>query len=391
LNKRFQIGPRPYRIQKHTSPTSDFLNNRTKNRNEQYFYWRSNWRSGILRALERFVVGVNISDRLGGDLTQHLMLPQVQNQVLSHRLISMGNVQEVLRVTPLNKPDSKITLASIVNPTYSITLKNALVDISTGLVKLDAGFLVDATLSHWQILMYRGGLASAFQGLRKTSSSLAGSWAILPVSNYFYHTLVEDLPRILTLNREGKIDGLLIHVSSPTWALELAEEMKLPTRMVKERSLKIEELRLATAPRGVSESDVVLIREAVGLLNAQKMHSLFLSRGQSSRGDAELEAKIFSVLEPFGFRKIDPSTLSISDQIKLFSEAKSVISLHGGALANLVWSSAGIRVLEIFNHPYRTYDFARLSRVAGHYYECIECSNGDDGMLEAITNYVESI
>ena len=67
------------------------------------------------------------------------------------------------------------------------------------------------------------------------------------------------------------------------------------------------------------------------------------------------------ILTGKGFKVIYPQQIPVIEQVQVFNSAERIISFHGGALSNLVWCKKGTRILEIFNHPYRSYDFARIA------------------------------
>ena len=44
---------------------------------------------------------------------------------------------------------------------------------------------------------------------------------------------------------------------------------------------------------------------------------------------------------------LNPDQYSFAQQIHLFAQAEQICAVHGGALANLVWSRPGTKVLEL--------------------------------------------
>ena len=49
---------------------------------------------------------------------------------------------------------------------------------------------------------------------------------------------------------------------------------------------------------------------------------------------------------------LDPGTLSVQEQIDVFSGAEVIIAPHGAALTNITFSRPGVRVLEMFAGAY---------------------------------------
>jgi capsular polysaccharide biosynthesis protein len=76
---------------------------------------------------------------------------------------------------------------------------------------------------------------------------------------------------------------------------------------------------------------------------------IYLTRGSTRHTRiVRNESDVMSLLSPYGFERVDPGTLTVAQQISLFSEAQVVVAPHGGALTNLAFAGRGIAVLEMF-------------------------------------------
>jgi capsular polysaccharide biosynthesis protein len=60
------------------------------------------------------------------------------------------------------------------------------------------------------------------------------------------------------------------------------------------------------------------------------------------------EAELIRLLTARGFDIVDPSQMSVAEQIRTFATAPVIVSPHGAALANLVFTSPGSTVIELF-------------------------------------------
>jgi capsular polysaccharide biosynthesis protein len=60
------------------------------------------------------------------------------------------------------------------------------------------------------------------------------------------------------------------------------------------------------------------------------------------------EEDVSLCMEFCGFRIVDMETLSVREQIRLFSEAAVIVSAHGAALAYSVFCGAGAKIVEIY-------------------------------------------
>jgi capsular polysaccharide biosynthesis protein len=106
---------------------------------------------------------------------------------------------------------------------------------------------------------------------------------------------------------------------------------------------------------------------------------IYISRRSSDRRLAN-ETSIIDNLKDYGFSAIELEKLSLKNQIRLFREAQVVISPHGSGLANLVFSSPGTIVIELF--PAANVDlFYRLSNALKLNYFYVKARNGNPSQL----------
>ena len=59
------------------------------------------------------------------------------------------------------------------------------------------------------------------------------------------------------------------------------------------------------------------------------------------------EEEIFERLKPYGFELIIPSTLSVAEQIAVFSQAEIVVGAHGSGFSNMMFASPQAKMIEI--------------------------------------------
>jgi capsular polysaccharide biosynthesis protein len=80
---------------------------------------------------------------------------------------------------------------------------------------------------------------------------------------------------------------------------------------------------------------------------------LYVTRGTTPRTRRLVnEEATWRLLEQRGFVRVAPETTSIQDQIDAFAAAEVIVAPHGAALTNLVFTSPGVRVLEMFTASY---------------------------------------
>ena len=81
-------------------------------------------------------------------------------------------------------------------------------------------------------------------------------------------------------------------------------------------------------------------------LEASKL--IYIQRNSNRRAIVN-EEEVCKALEEKGFTAVDPGKLPFVEQIKLFRQAKCIVSIHGAALTNCLFMHAGTSLVEIRN------------------------------------------
>jgi len=80
----------------------------------------------------------------------------------------------------------------------------------------------------------------------------------------------------------------------------------------------------------------------------QPFRCIYVSRPVALRSPLANEDKLVALLLRFGIEAIDPGTLPLTEQIKIFHEAKLIIGTHGAGLTNVIFSQPGALLYELF-------------------------------------------
>lgn len=196
-----------------------------------------------------------------------------------------------------------------------------------------------------------------------------------------YHWLFDVLPRIHLLGRWSNVISRWA-VSSRITAVQkeslellgIAEAQRLPLHP--QSRLRCQHLYAPSlpgsegctppwAPQFLRKQFLPLAEKSAGCGPA-----LYIIRGANSERPVLNEAKLVAMLQTQGFRAIDPSKMTFLEQVAAFRDARNIVSAHGAALANLVFSSC-TNVLELFSADYPRVDcYFTLSRQLGHTYAC---------------------
>jgi capsular polysaccharide biosynthesis protein len=97
---------------------------------------------------------------------------------------------------------------------------------------------------------------------------------------------------------------------------------------------------------------------------------IYISRNKGKKRLLMNEDEIIPILQRHGYKIIYTEEMSISDQINIFSRVKSLISIHGAGLTNMVFMPEGAKILEIRNPlpDHMNNCFLSLADTMGHNY-----------------------
>lgn len=228
-------------------------------------------------------------------------------------------------------------------------------------VSLDFGKSFD---EHW-LLNY--GKIPAPQHLRGTTAVIATT-----LGSGYGHWLLDELPRLLSLPREG-VDTLLAHASPPFARSALALWGSALTVIDAQRGdyFQCDELVVPS----LSGTVVFPTRQTIDLVTTfvTPLHSatssvgerLYLTREGARRRRVINEAELWTALQTEGFERIRAEDLTWTEQINAFRHARIIVAPHGAGLANLAFCPPGIRVVELFNRDYVHGCFWRLAAMQG--------------------------
>lgn len=200
----------------------------------------------------------------------------------------------------------------------------------------------------------------------------------------YYHTIIDNLPRLYLLGRLKNVSIKLLFPSQLTNVERFFIDKLRPSNVSIElvepnKSYVIDKLVFSSfLTRHFSgylpREYLVFFRERVlPKRPRKKINRIFIARGpnqRNSRGQRRRflnEDAVFRSLQKIGFQKYRLEDLSIEEQVDLFYDAEFVVGAHGAGMTNIIFSEA-IGVLELFSNdcvlPYYYY----LSKSLGHKY-----------------------
>lgn len=210
----------------------------------------------------------------------------------------------------------------------------------------------------------------AVQELPGTAALLNNPWC-----HNYYHWILEVAPRVMLLRQAGlETDWYVVDCQSgyQKRALEL---MGVPAE------------RCIQPHYGLHvRADRFLRPSFPGLINCQMMaekisshvsasadmptsRRIYISRKTAAHRKLTNEHELELCLKTYGFESYSFDRLSFADQVRVMRSADCIVTVHGAALANLIFAQPGTRVIEICPiGRYNTDCFPRLSNKLGHHH-----------------------
>ena len=131
------------------------------------------------------------------------------------------------------------------------------------------------------------------------------------------------------------------------------------------------------------------IPKKLGTILKKPFRKVYITRRKRGVRMPENEAEVISFLMEKGFETIDFDELAFKDQVKLMTETKFLISIHGAGMGNINFMQKGTSVLELINEPYAkaeyTFPFWKLGTLNELNYQVLLCPVVDDSVTALIS------
>lgn len=224
--------------------------------------------------------------------------------------------------------------------------------------------------------------------------------------NNIGHWFLDVLPRLHLLRESGlydKVDWFYVPSTRYSFQTETLELLGIPMDKIiegdKHPHIAADCIIASTAPRGnhtlipkwlcdfVQESFMPYAEEESDLITPECPY-LYISRSDSKIRNVLNEKELLEELQPYGFKTVVSSELSIKEKIKLFSKAKVVLGATGAGLISMFFCKPGTKMIEIFNEGFVIEPFYDIATKIDLDYEYIICKgnkrvrNADQGQRE---------
>jgi len=176
----------------------------------------------------------------------------------------------------------------------------------------------------------------------------------------YYHFLIDACLRFNELQSQGaftKNTTLLLHSEPKPWQkgyLELLGLADHKTEMTYHKPLNVKRLLVGSPRRhrfAVSvdaiESLKVRLFDRLEISGSTPKRKIFITRKGAKVRRILNEEEVEALLIEHGFESIASEKHSVADQIRLFSEAETIVAPHGAGLANMIYSTKP-NIIELF-------------------------------------------
>lgn len=211
-------------------------------------------------------------------------------------------------------------------------------------------------------------------------TQLKGWYATLvwPESAFFFHWMMEALPRMAVLGQYADlIDGLFVpsplkefHKESLR-LLGIGADKLIPidvqSHFQPEHLFVPKAFAMYNPPRWLRTwyTSVYLPHAQANAASVPPVRRLYVSRNDAPGRLVENEAAVLRDLAPLGFVAVRLSAHSMAAQARLFHEAEVIVAPHGAGLSNLVFCKPGTHVVEILPPRWMAPCFMALATAAG--------------------------
>lgn len=222
--------------------------------------------------------------------------------------------------------------------------------------------------SRWLVDMRFRQQLPAVQKLTGTAAVLNNPWC-----HNYYHWMLEVAPRVMLLRQAGFEPDWYVVDCQSGYQKQALELMGIPAeRCIQPHyglHLRADQLLRPTFPGLVQCQMMAETMHANSSLPSSPLASprIYISRKTAAHRKLTNEPELEQCLEAYGFQSCSFDRLSFAEQVRTMRTAECIVTVHGAALANLIFARPGTRVIEICPiDRYNTDCFPRLSNKLGH-------------------------
>ena len=228
------------------------------------------------------------------------------------------------------------------------------------------------------------------------ATRLEGNWTsvVTQLCEGYYHWLMDALPHLVMLPELPPDTRIIVPPRLAAFQLETLQWLNLEGRCrpTPEKHLLVEHYFFCrpTSMTGCYNPYAVEFLRRSFLHHADESYvsprRFYLRRVGKIRPIIN-EAELLEFFQTRGWAIVDTEQMSLSQQIRLFSQAEMICAPHGAGLTNLLWCQPGCKVLELCTSSYLNGVFEGLAQCVGANYRYL-IFKGDYG-LRSVVNIPE--
>ncbi len=126
-------------------------------------------------------------------------------------------------------------------------------------------------------------------------------------------------------------------------------------------------------------------------INSIKYDKIFIGRQNATRRKILNLEEVKETLTKLGYIYIEMEDYSVVDQIKLFHNAKQIISVHGAALANMCFASSYTKILDLIVAEFKQWCFLKMAIILNIDYDLFPCKGDNNNEAPGYQNIIIDI
>ena len=259
---------------------------------------------------------------------------------------------------------------------------------SHGRICLEATYNVHS----WNDPVWRRKGPATVRNLSGDYTSIISRWNM---GGNYYHWFLDGLTRLIHLDSFPPCCRILIPRSLPPYARRSLELLGLADRVEEsaEEDLRIEHYWFAgpTMLSGCPDpAGVKWLREhLVTHSETDGARWIYVERNAATRGCTNA-IEVREWFSARGWEVVDPGTMTLDEQIDMFSKATAVAGIHGAAMTNLLWMPPCGKVIELMPSKRRNGCYAALALVVGLEHQSVVIPSDRRGNIHVSIQHLES-
>ena len=225
--------------------------------------------------------------------------------------------------------------------------------------------------------------------LRPTRTIESAVWVTDDWSKGYFHWLADVLPKLVIGAARLRSSPLLLPARFRDSDLAKSSLEMLGIRNIEfvepHEAVVVRRLYLPIHTAESGDFDASVIREVRRIFrraapeDGSPARRVYISRACAKRRKIVNENEVSDVLRDHGFETVIAEGLTFEQQVRLFSSARHLVSIHGAGLSNMLFMPEGSRVMEFRkNDPRSAECFSNMSAAFGHKFYIQPCRATDE-------------